>query len=80
MKLVFSFLKKLEHKVNKGIEDKFVKTKSDNEKLNKELKTGLADLQQAIEMLEKVIEGKIKISEDRLAKELNKIKQMTVLM
>lgn len=66
--------------MNKGIEDKFVKTKSDNEKLNKELKTGLADLQQAIEMLEKVIEGKIKISEDRLAKELNKIKQMTVLM
>lgn len=57
-----------------------MKTKSDNEKLNKELKTGLADLQQAIEMLEKVIEGKIKISEDRLAKELNKIKQMTVLM
>jgi hypothetical protein len=31
-------------------------------------------------MLQKVIEGKIRISEDRLEKEIDKIKKMVVLM
>lgn len=75
-----STIEKLENKVNQGIEDKFTKSANDVDKLKKDLKSGLADVEQAIEMLQKVIEGKIKISEDRLEKEIDKIKKMVVLM
>ena len=64
----------------KLIEDKFVKSTNETDKLKKDLKSGLADVEQAIEMLQKVIEGKIKISEDKLEKEIEKIKKMVVLM
>jgi F0F1-type ATP synthase membrane subunit b/b' len=78
---LYDFIKKkLENKVNQGIEDKFTKSANDVDKLKKDLKSGLADVEQAIEMLQKVIEGKIKISEDRLEKEIDKIKKMVVLM
>ena len=40
----------------------------------------MADIQQMIITLQKVIEGKIKLTEDRLDKEIEKIRKMVVLM
>lgn len=40
----------------------------------------MADIQQMIITLQKVIEGKAKLTEDRLDKEIEKIRKMVVLM
>jgi len=71
---------KLDGKVNKGLDEKFTKSKNEIEKLKTDLKTGMADIQQMIITLQKVIEGKIKLTEDRLDKEIEKIRKMVVLM
>ena len=75
-----TFLKKLDHKVNKGMDDKFTKTTHDSEKLKRELKLGFENVQESIVALQKVVDGKIRLSEDKLEKELDKIRKMVVLM
>jgi hypothetical protein len=66
--------------VNKGLEDKISKNKQEVDKFKGDLRTGISDVQSTIVTLQKVIEGKIKLSEDRLEKELEKIRKMVVLM
>ncbi len=66
--------------MNKGLEDKISKNKQEVDKFKGDLRTGISDVQSTIVTLQKVIEGKIKLSEDRLEKELEKIRKMVVLM
>jgi hypothetical protein len=53
---------------------------NDNEKLRREMKMGFENLQDSIVTLQRVVDGKIKLSEDKLEKELEKIRKMVVLM
>jgi hypothetical protein len=52
----------------------------DNEKLRREMKLGFENLQDSIVTLQRVVDGKIKLSEDKLEKELDKIRKMVTLM
>jgi hypothetical protein len=52
----------------------------DNEKLRREMKLGFENLQDSIVTLQRVVDGKIKLSEDKLEKELEKIRKMVTLM
>ena len=62
------------------MEEKFTKSSNDYEKLKKDLKVGLADAEQSIVTLQKIIEGKIRLSEDKLEKEIDKLRKTIVLM
>jgi cell division GTPase FtsZ len=62
------------------MDDKFTKTTHDSEKLKRELKLGFENVQESIVALQKVVDGKIRLSEDKLEKELDKIRKMVVLM
>ena len=53
---------------------------ADNEKLRREMKLGFENLQDSIVTLQRVVDGKIKLSEDKLEKELEKIRKMVQLM
>ena len=76
----FHFIKRLENKINKGIEDKLVKSNIDQDKLRSELKAGFENVQDSILALQKLVDGKIRLSEDKLEKEIEKIRKMVVLM
>lgn len=52
----------------------------DYEKTRKDLKAGFENVQDSIQTLQKVIDGKIRLSEDKLEKEIEKIRKMVVLM
>ena len=62
------------------MDDKFTKTSNDSDKLKRELKLGFENVQESIVALQKVVDGKIRLSEDKLEKELDKIRKMVVLM
>ena len=52
----------------------------DSDKLRREMKLGFENLQDSIVTLQRVVDGKIKLSEDKLEKELEKIRKMVTLM
>ena len=62
------------------MDDKFTKTTNDSDKLKRELKSGFENVQESIVALQKVVDGKIRLSEDKLERELDKIRKMVVLM
>ena len=53
---------------------------NDTEKLRREMKLGFENLQDSIVTLQRVVDGKIKLSEDKMEKELEKIRKMVVLI
>ena len=74
------YLKKLENKVYRGLDDKYSKTLMDYDRLKRDLKSGFENVQDSIATLQKVVDGKIRLSEDKLSKEVEKIRKMVVLM
>lgn len=73
-------MKKLDHKINKTLEDRVLRSNNDYEKLKREMKIGFENIQDSILSLQNLIDGKIKLSEDRLEKEIEKIRKMVVLI
>ncbi|RNA02624.1 FAM81A-like isoform X1 [Brachionus plicatilis] len=73
-------IEKLENKVNKGIDDRFNKSSNEHDKLKKELKNGFESVQDSLVALQRVVDGKIRLSEDKLEKEIEKIRKMVVLI
>jgi hypothetical protein len=71
---------KLEQKVYRGLDDKYTKVQMDYERTKRDLKSGFENVQDAIATLQKVVDGKIKLSEDKMDKEIDKIRKMVVLM
>ncbi len=72
--------KQLEHKVYRGLDDKYNKVLMDYERTRKDLKAGFENVQDSIQTLQKVIDSKIRLSEDKMDKEIDKIRKMVVLM
>ncbi|CAF1042843.1 unnamed protein product [Brachionus calyciflorus] len=73
-------IEKLENKVNKGIDERFNKSSNEHDKLKKELKYGFESIQDSIIALQRVLDAKIKLSEDKLEKEIIKIRKTIVLI
>ena len=71
---------KLEQKVYRGLDDKYNKILMDYERTKKDLKAGFENVQDSIQTLQKLIDSKIRISEDKMEKEIDKIRKMVVLM
>ena len=70
----------MEYKMNRGIDERYSRYSSDIEKLKRDLKVGFENVQESIVTLQRVTDGKIKISEDKLEKEIDKIRKMVVLI
>ena len=70
----------MENKVNKGIDERFNKSSNEHEKLKKELKYGFENVQESIIALQKVVDGKIKLSEDKLKRDIESIRKIAVLV
>ncbi len=66
--------------MNRGIDERYSRYASDTEKLKRDLKVGFENVQESIVTLQRVTDGKIKISEDKLEKEIDKIRKMVVLI
>ena len=66
--------------MNRGIDERYSRYSSDIEKLKRDLKVGFENVQESIVTLQRVTDGKIKISEDKLEKEIDKIRKMVVLI
>lgn len=64
--------------MNRGIDNRFTKTTNDYDKLKNELKFGFENLQESIITLQRVLDGKIKLSEDKLEKEIKIIRNIAV--
>jgi hypothetical protein len=75
-----SSTEKLENKVNRTMDDRLNKAASESDRLKRDLKLGFENVQESILALQKLVDGKIKLSEDRLEKEMDKIRKMVVLM
>lgn len=71
---------KLENKVNRGMDDRLTKANNEAERMKRDLKLGFENVQESILALQKLVDGKIKLSEDKLEKEMDKIRKMVVLM
>ncbi len=57
-----------------------MRTTAEYEKLKRDMKAGFENVQDSIVSLQRVTDGKIKISEDKLEKEIDKIRKMVVLI
>jgi hypothetical protein len=75
-----SSTEKLENKVNRTMDDRLNKAASESDRVKRDLKLGFENVQESILALQKLVDGKIKLSEDRLEKEMDKIRKMVVLM
>ena len=74
------FKKKLDQKVNKTMDERLSRAQSENERLRREMKIGFESIQESLVALQNLLEGKIKLAEDRLEKEIEKIRKMVVLI
>ena len=62
------------------MDDRITRQNSEYEKLRREMKLAFDNIQDSIVALQNVVEGKIKLAEDRLEKEIEKIRKMVVLI
>lgn len=62
------------------MEERVAKSNTEYEKLKREMKLGFENIQDSIMALQNLIDGKIKLAEDRLEKEIEKIRKMVVLI
>lgn len=76
----FFLIKKLDYKVNKGLDERITKSSSDYEKLKSEIRLGFENVNESIVSLGNVVDGKIKLSEVKMEKEIEKIRKMVVLI
>lgn len=75
-----STTEKINDKVNRGLEDRLSKLSLDTDRGRKDLKKGFETIQASIVSLQSLVDGKIKLSEDKLEQEMDKIRKMVVLM
>jgi hypothetical protein len=75
-----SSTEKLENKVNRTMDDRLNKAASESDRIKRDIKLGFENVQESILALQKLVDGKIKLSEDKLEKEMDKIRKMVVLM
>ena len=62
------------------MDDRLTKANNEAERMKRDLKLGFENVQESILALQKLVDGKIKLSEDKLEKEMDKIRKMVVLM
>jgi hypothetical protein len=77
--LLFIF-KKLERKIERANDEKQAKMSNDFEKLKKDLQYGFKNIEQSIVTLQKLTEGKIKLTEEKLLKDIDKVRKMVIMI
>ena len=70
----------MDSKVKKIMDERLNKSNSEYERMRREMKEAFESIQDSIVTLQNVVEGKIKLAEDRLEKEIEKIRKMVVLI
>lgn len=70
----------MDHKVKKVMDERLSKASGEYDRLRREMKEAFENIQDSIVTLQNVVEGKIKLAEDRLEKEIEKIRKMVVLI
>ncbi|CAF5123428.1 unnamed protein product, partial [Rotaria sp. Silwood1] len=69
-----------EQTVYKRFDDKYQKTMSNLEKVKKEMRTCFESLEGSVKTLQRITDGRIKVTEDKLDKEIEKLRSMIVLI
>ncbi|CAF3812148.1 unnamed protein product [Rotaria sp. Silwood1] len=70
----------VEQTVYKRFDDKYQKTMSNLEKVKKEMRTCFESLEGSVKTLQRITDGRIKVTEDKLDKEIEKLRSMIVLI
>lgn len=75
----FSF-QAIEQSVAKRFDDKYQRTIANLEKLKKEMRTCFDSLEGSVKSLQRITDGRIKVTEEKLDKEVEKIRSTVVLI
>lgn len=75
----FSF-QSIEQSVAKRFDDKYQRTMANLEKLKKEMRTCFDSLEGSVKSLQRITDGRIKVTEEKLDKEVEKIRSAVVLI
>ncbi|CAF3314066.1 unnamed protein product, partial [Rotaria sp. Silwood2] len=70
----------VEQTVYKRFDDKYQKTMANLEKVKKEMRTCFESLEGSVKTLQRITDGRIKVTEDKLDKEIEKLRSMIVLI
>lgn len=62
------------------MDERMARSNNDYDRLKRDMNIGFENLREAIVALGNVVDGKIKLAEDRLEKEIEKIRKMVVLI
>lgn len=70
----------VEQTVYKRFDDKYQKTMGNLEKVKKEMRTCFESLEGSVKTLQRITDGRIKVTEEKLDKEIEKLRSMIVLI
>ncbi|CAF0799595.1 unnamed protein product [Adineta steineri] len=70
----------VESTVYKRFDEKYQKTMANLEKVKKEMRTCFESLEGSVQTLQRITDGRIKVTEEKLDKEIEKLRSMTVLI
>jgi len=74
------FFQSVEQTVYKRFDDKYQKTMGNLEKVKKEMRTCFESLEGSVKTLQRITDGRIKVTEEKLDKEIEKLRSMIVLI
>lgn len=77
---LFSFLQSVEQAVLKRFDDKYQRTMANLEKLKKEMRNCFESLEGSVKSLQRITDGRIKVTEEKLDKEVEKMRSTVVLI
>ncbi|CAF5098066.1 unnamed protein product, partial [Rotaria socialis] len=66
--------------VYKRFDEKYQKTMANLEKVKKEMRTCFESLEGSVKTLQRITDGRIKVTEEKLDKEIEKLRSMIVLI
>lgn len=70
----------MEKTVYKKFDEKYQKTMANLDKVKKEMRGCFESLEGSVETLQRITDGRIKVTEEKLDKEIEKLRSMTVLI
>ncbi len=70
----------VEQTVYKRFDEKYQRTMANLEKVKKEMRVCFESLEGSVKTLQRITDGRIKVTEEKLDKEIDKLRSMTVLI
>lgn len=78
--MFFFRIQAIEQAVAKRFDDKYQRTMANLEKLKKEMRTCFDSLEGSVKSLQRITDGRIKVAEEKIDKEVEKVRSTVVLI